>query len=158
MKQTNLLFIMSDEHNKRVLGCYGHPTIRTPNFDRLAERGTRFTSAYTTCPICVPARASFATGQYVHQIRYWDNAIAYDGRVPTWGHRLMAQGHHVTSIGKLHYVDSDPKRNGFDEEIRVGELIQVCHEPQVLQRGIALGLCRLSPFDSPGEGFLYRLS
>jgi choline-sulfatase len=117
MKPANLICIMSDEHNKRVLGCYGHPMIRTPNLDRLAARGVRFTNAYTNCPICVPARASFATGQYVHKIRYWDNAIAYDGRVPSWGHRLMAQGHRATSIGKLHYVDSDPKRNGFDEEI-----------------------------------------
>jgi len=117
VKPTNLLFIMSDEHNKRVLGCYGHPMIQTPNLDRLAATGTRFTNAYTNCPICVPARASFATGRYVHQIGYWDNAIAYDGRVPSWGHRLMEQGHRVTSIGKLHYRDSDARRNGFDEEI-----------------------------------------
>jgi len=117
MKPTNLLFILSDEHNKRVLGCYGHSMINTPNLDRLAAQGTRFTNAYTNCPICVPARASFATGRYVHQHACWDNAIAYDGRMPSWGHRLMAQGHRVTSIGKLHYVDSDPRRNGFDEEI-----------------------------------------
>ena len=117
MKPTNLLVILSDEHNKRVTGCYGHPMIRTPNLDGLAARGTRFTSAYTNCPICVPARASFATGRYVHQIRYWDNAIAYDGRVPSWGHRLMERGHRVTSIGKLHYRDSDARRNGFHEEI-----------------------------------------
>lgn len=117
MTPKNLLFIMSDEHNKHVLGCYGDRMVRTPNLDRLATRGTRFTAAYTNSPICVPARASFATGQYVHRIRYWDNAIAYDGRVPSWGHRLMEQGHRVTSIGKLHYLDSDAKRNGFDEEI-----------------------------------------
>jgi choline-sulfatase len=117
MKPTNLIFIMSDEHNKRVLGCYGHSMIKTPNLDRLAARGTRFSDAYTNCPICVPARASFATGQYVHKIRCWDNAIAYDGKAPSWGHRLMEQGHRVTSIGKLHYLDSDAKRNGFDEEI-----------------------------------------
>ena len=117
MKSTNLIFIMSDEHNKRVLGSYGHPMIKTPNLDRLAAQGTRFTNAYTNCPICVPARASFATGQYVHRHRCWDNALAYDGLIPSWGHRLMTQGHRVTSIGKLHYVDSDPKRNGFDEEV-----------------------------------------
>jgi len=117
LKATNVIVILSDEHNKRVTGCYGHPMIKTPNLDKLAARGTRFTSAYTNCPICVPARASFATGQYVHKIRYWDNAIAYDGKVPTWGHRLMERGHRVTSIGKLHYRDGDPRRNGFDEEI-----------------------------------------
>jgi len=117
VKPANLIVILSDEHNKRVTGCYGHPMVRTPHLDELARRGTRFTSAYTNCPICVPARASFATGQYVHQVRCWDNAIAYHGTPPGWGHRLMAQGHRVTSIGKLHYRESDPRLNGFDEEI-----------------------------------------
>ena len=116
-RTTNLVIILSDQHNPRILGCAGHPLVKTPNLDRLAASGTRFTSAYTNCPICVPARASFATGRYVHRIRFWDNAIAYDGSVPSWGHRLMAQGHRVASIGKLHYTRSDPQRNGFDEEI-----------------------------------------
>ena len=117
MSPTNLIFILSDEHNKRVTGCYGHPMIRTPNLDALAARGTRFTSAYTNCPICVPARASFGTGRYVNEVRCWDNAIAFDGQAATWGHRLMEQGHHVASIGKLHYKDSKPDVNGFVEEI-----------------------------------------
>ena len=56
------------------MGVAGHPLAQTPNLDRLAARGTRFTSAYTTSPICVPARAAFATGKYPHQIGYWDNA------------------------------------------------------------------------------------
>jgi choline-sulfatase len=154
MKPTNLLFIMSDEHNKRVLGCYGHTMIKTPNLDALAARGTRFTSAYTNCPICVPARAAFATGQYVNQIRYWDNAIAYDGKIPTWGHRLMAQGHHVASIGKLHYLDSDAKRNGFDEEILplhivngVGDLLGLIREELPRRSGSA----NLGPEAGRGE-------
>src|SRR5262245_35742687 len=88
MKPTNLVVILSDQHNPRALGCAGHPIVKTPNLYRLAASGTRFTSAYTNCPICVPARASFATGRYVHQTRFWDNAIAYDGSIPTWGHRL----------------------------------------------------------------------
>ena len=154
MKSTNTLWIMSDEHNKRVLGCYGHEQIRTPNLDALAARGTRFTSAYTNCPICVPARASFATGEHVNRIRYWDNAIAYDGRVPTWGHRLMAQGHRVTSIGKLHYLDSEPKRNGFDEEILplhivngVGDLLGLIRDELPRRPGSA----KLGPEAGPGE-------
>ena len=154
MKSTNLLFILSDEHNKRVLGCSGHPMIRTPNLDRLAAHGTRFTDAYTNCPICVPARASFATGRYVHEHRCWDNAIAYRGTPPSWGHRLMAQGHRVTSIGKLHYVDSDPKRNGFDEEILplhivngVGDLLGLIRDELPRRPGSA----KLGPEAGPGE-------
>jgi len=59
----------------------------------------------------VPARASFATGRHVHDVRCWDNAIAYDGTPASWGHRLMDAGHHVASIGKLHYTRADAHRD-----------------------------------------------
>jgi len=109
MKPKNLLFIMADEHNRAMMGCSGHALVKTPNLDALASRGTRFTNAYTNSPICVPARASLATGRYNHEIRYWDNATAYDGRVSGWGHKLQNAGIPVESIGKLHYRrDEDP--------------------------------------------------
>ncbi len=115
MKPSNVLFIFSDEHDPRYMGCAGHPLMHTPNLDRLAARGTRFTNAYTASPICVPSRASVATGQYVHQHGYWDNAIAYDGRAKSWGNRLQENGMRVESIGKLHFRnDSDP--TGFDRQ------------------------------------------
>jgi choline-sulfatase len=115
MRARNLLFIISDEHQARALSCAGHPIVKTPNIDRLAARGTRFTAAYTPCPICVPARASLATGRYVHDICYWDNAMGYDGRVPGWGVRLQGAKIRVESIGKLHYGnDRDP--TGFDRQ------------------------------------------
>ena len=65
-----------------MLGCAGHPMIRTPNLDGLAARGVRFSDAYCNSPICVPSRAALATGRYVHRIRFWHNAIPYDGSVP----------------------------------------------------------------------------
>lgn len=103
MKPSNVLFILSDEHRRDALGCYGHKQVRTPHLDALANRGVRFESAYTTCPICVPARASLATGRYVHETGYWDNAFPYEGRVRGWGHKLIDQGYRVESVGKLHY-------------------------------------------------------
>jgi choline-sulfatase len=113
---SNLLVIMSDEHNPRILGAAGNPIIRSPNLDRLAARGLSFSDAVCNSPICVPSRASFATGRYVHEIGYWDNAHPYDGRITGWGHRLIASGHQVVSIGKLHYRrEGDP--NGFSREI-----------------------------------------
>ncbi len=112
----NLLFIMSDEHNPKMLGCCGHGIVRTPNLDRLAERGTRFSAAYTDSPICIPARAAFATGRRVHETRYWDNAMPYDGAVPGWGHRLQREGRRVEAIGKLHYRGADID-SGFDRQI-----------------------------------------
>lgn len=113
----NLLVLMSDEHNPRVMGVAGHALAQTPQLDRLAARGTRFTSAYTTSPICVPARAGFATGRYPHQIGYWDNADPYDGKVPSWHHLLRDAGHRVVSIGKLHFRGLPGDDHGFSEEL-----------------------------------------
>jgi choline-sulfatase len=116
MQPKNMLVIMSDEHQARAAGCYGHPFVQTPNIDRLAGEGTRFEAAYSASPICVPARAAFATGRYVHDTGNWCNGSPYTGAVEGWGHRLQATGHRVLSIGKLHYrSESDP--TGFDEQI-----------------------------------------
>jgi len=121
----NLVFIISDEHQARALSCAGHPVVKTPNIDALAACGTRFTAAYTPCPICVPARASLATGRYVHDHRYWDNAIAYDGRVPGWGARLQVAKVQAESIGKLHYRNRDDP-TGFELQ----------HQPMHIWKGI----------------------
>src|SRR6478735_7771117 len=107
MKPSNLLFILSDEHSRRVLGCYGHPMIKTPNLDRLAAKGVRFTDAYCNSPICVPSRPSFHTARYPLQIRFWDNRMPYDGSVPTRGHRSTQGGHCATSIGKLPFRSTE---------------------------------------------------
>lgn len=115
-KGKNFVFIMADEHNSKVLGCYGHPIVKTPNLDLLAKKGTLFQNGYTNSPVCIPSRASFATGKYVHETGNWDNASPYDGKVKGWGHRLQESGNSVTSIGKLHYRNTtDP--TGFDEQI-----------------------------------------
>ncbi len=114
--RTNVLLILSDEHARDAAGCYGHPIVRTPNLDRLAASGTRFSNAYTPCPICIPARAALATGHYVHRIGYWDNGIPYDGRERSWHHELRDHGRVVDSIGKLHFKGQGSD-HGFREEI-----------------------------------------
>jgi len=115
MRPANLVVIMSDEHHPRAMGIASHAFVVTPNLDRLARRGTRFDAATCNSPICVPSRASFATGRYVHELGTWDNAIAYDGSVPGWGHALQRTRHRVDSIGKLHYRNTeDPV--GFDHQ------------------------------------------
>ena len=123
MTARNLLILMSDEHNPKVLQAAGHPLVKTPHLDALAARGARFTTAYCTTPVCVPARASFATGLYVHQHGYWDNADPYDGRVPSWHHVLRANGHNVAAIGKLHFR-SHADDHGFSEEIATMHVVE----------------------------------
>ena len=110
-----VLVLCSDEHDPRHSGFGGSPLVRTPNLDRLAEGGVQFDRCYTPSPICIPARASMATGRWVHQHRHWDNAMAYDGRQPSWGHALQRAGARVESIGKLHYRSAQDD-TGFDRQ------------------------------------------
>lgn len=139
MRPANLVIIMTDQHSKKMLGCYGHDQVRTPNLDAFAEEGTRFTSAYTNSPLCVPARSVFVTGRYIHETRCWDNGIAYKGDQKGWQHLLPEAGHSCISIGKLHFRnEEDPI--GFDERQipmhvadGVGDL-QGCIRPDLPER------------------------
>ena len=91
MSQSNFLVIMSDEHQGRAMGCAGHDFVKTPNLDRLAARGTRFSEAYTPCPICVPARASLQQVNMCIETRLWDNANALYGPIARLGSRIAKQ-------------------------------------------------------------------
>ena len=121
----NTLILLTDEQDAQVMGCAGHPFVTTPNMDALAARGTRFTNAFTPSPICVPARAALATGRWVHQTGYWDNAMGYDGRIHGWCHDLAQAGQRVESIGKLHYAN-ESALTGFTQQ----------HQPAHLAAGI----------------------
>ena len=112
----NILVIISDEHRKDAMGCAGHPHVKTPHLDALAARGTRFTNAYTSSPMCVPTRAALACGDHVHRTGFWDSATPYDGSVKSWMHDLRDAGHRTASIGKLHFRGGEDD-NGFSEEI-----------------------------------------
>jgi choline-sulfatase len=147
MEPANLLIIMSDEHNPRVMGASGNGIVETPNLDALAASGTMFNSAYTTCPVCVPARAAFAAGKYVHQIGFWDNADAYDGSIPSWHHRLRERGHRVVSIGKLHFRGREGDDNGFSEEIIPMNIVE--------GKGDLMGLVRR---DIPERGLSWKIA
>jgi len=153
-KPANLLFIISDEHTRDITGCYGHPLVQTPNIDALAEKGVRFQNAYTNCPICVPARASLATGQYVNQIGYWDNAHPYEGEVKGWGHCLIEAGHRVESIGKLHYRD-DKDEDGFSKHTiplnvvgGIGDPAASIRDEPIVREGTREGITGAGPGDS----------
>ena len=99
----NTLIIMSDEHTRRMTGCYGHPLVQRPNIDGLANRGVKFQNAYCNNPICVPSRANFITGRYTHETGNWDNAHPYIGEeASSIGQNQNTAGHRLTSIGKLH--------------------------------------------------------
>ncbi|MFC1581989.1 sulfatase-like hydrolase/transferase [Planctomycetota bacterium] len=108
----NILVIMSDEHDPAVMGCYGDKVVDTPNFDRLADEGITFDAAYTTSPLCVPARLSFVAGQYISRCGAWNNACWLPSDdYSSLPHLLNAAGYDSLLGGKMHF---DPERRyGF---------------------------------------------
>ena len=116
MSGSNVIVLMSDEHTCSVMGAYGNQLVHTPTLDKLADSGVRFDNAYTPSPICISARASFATGTQVFEHRCWSSAEPYYGQQQSWMHRLREKGHDVVSIGKQHYR-SAADDTGFSEQV-----------------------------------------
>ena len=115
-KAANLIFFLTDNHARSMLGCYGHPTVKTPNLDKIAEMGVRFDNAYCASPLCCPSRAAMASGLYPHQSGYWDNYFAYDGNHTSWHGQLRDEGRAAVAVGKLHYLSSEIAQ-GFSDEV-----------------------------------------
>ena len=121
-KKKNILIIMSDQHNPKMLG-YDNPMIQTPNLDRLAGQGTVFDRCYTPCPLCVPARMSFMTGRYPHDIGVLNNSFELDSKIPTFAHSLSDAGYDTRLIGRMHFVGHD-QNHGFEQRL-VGDITPI---------------------------------
>ena len=126
----NIVIILADDLGWGDLGCYGHPSIRTPNLDRMAAEGMRFTDFYSTAEVCTPSRAALLTGRY--PIR---NGMCHDqfrvlrkisaGGLPaeeiTIAQALKTRGYATACVGKWHlgnYANDPahhPRRHGFDD-------------------------------------------
>ncbi|MFX1315781.1 MAG: sulfatase [Promethearchaeota archaeon] len=102
-EKLNVLFIITDAQRADHLGCAGNPTLKTPNLDRLASEGIRFTNHFCTNPICMPNRATLATGVYpnVHGVR--SNGINLSQNIPTFIQTLNKRGWYTAAIGKIHH-------------------------------------------------------
>ena len=112
----NILVIQADQLTPGVLPAYGHPLVKTPHIDRLAETGVVFESAYCNFPLCVPSRASMMAGRFAHKVRSWDNATEMPASVPTLAHYLRGTGYHTVLSGKMHFIGPD-QVHGFSERV-----------------------------------------
>ncbi|MBN2000973.1 sulfatase [candidate division KSB1 bacterium] len=112
-KRPNVILIIGDDISWNDLGCYGHPAIRTPNIDRLAEEGVRFTNAFLTASSCSPSRCSIITGRYPHNTGAAElHTPLPAGQVP-FPLRLKENGYYCAQAGKWH-MGEETKR-AFDE-------------------------------------------
>jgi len=112
----NILFIMADQLAPQFLPAYGHRVVRTPNIDKICERGVVFDAAYTNFPLCAPSRYSMMTGCLPSNIDAWDNAAELGAEIPTFAHYLSALGYHTCLSGKMHFCGPD-QLHGFDERL-----------------------------------------
>ncbi|MBI4894025.1 MAG: sulfatase [Acidobacteria bacterium] len=132
----NFVFILADDFGWRDLACYGNQYFSTPNLDRLASQGARFTNAYAACPVCSPTRASILTGKYpVHTgVTDWIPGRPSYEKGPiitprtatelklsevTMAERLKPAGYRSASVGKWHLGGQgfSPTDQGFDVNI-----------------------------------------
>ena len=110
----NILLILTDQQRFDTLGCYGAPVCRTPNADRLAERGVRFTSAFTGAIACSPSRASLFTGVYPHRHQVTSNNLPMNHDLPTLASELGGAGYRLGYAGKWHVDHARvPSQYGF---------------------------------------------
>lgn len=119
----NILLILTDQHRLSAMGCYGHTPCQTPHLDRLAREGIRFETAYTSCPVCSPARASIMTGLYPHQHGICSNVHDLGSSVhelpdtPRLLSRILQRsGYRCGYTGKWHLgTDSDVAFGGLNK-------------------------------------------
>jgi len=107
----NVLLIMSDQHRWDAMGAYGNPVIRTPNFDKLAAGGARFTECWSQHPVCMPSRASIFTGRYpsVHGVR--TNGVPLPRTEVTMAQAFLEAGYRTGGAGKFHFIPHYPYRS-----------------------------------------------
>jgi uncharacterized sulfatase len=123
-QRPNVITIVTDDQAAWTLGCYGNRECPTPNLDRLAREGVRFTSAFVVTPVCSPSRASFLTGRYGTELGITDGINRPEMEagvglpdVPTWPGVLKQNGYATALVGKWHLGDRPrfhPTKHGFD--------------------------------------------
>ena len=107
----NIVFIFTDDHCEQALSAYDPSRISTPNLDRIAKAGMRFTRCYVTNAICGPSRAVIQTGKYSHVNGFVNNGNTFDGDQQTFPKLLQSAGYQTAVIGKWH-LKSTPQ--GYD--------------------------------------------
>lgn len=108
----NIIFIMSDDHAYQAISAYGSTLIDTPNIDRLAKHGIKFTNATVANSICAPSRATILTGKHSHLNGKVDNILPFDDTQTTFPQIFQQAGYQTAMFGKLHF-GNNPK--GVDD-------------------------------------------
>lgn len=139
-EKMNVLFIISDDLTTTALSCYENQQCYTPNIDRLASEGTRFTRAYCQYPVCGPSRASLMFGYYPNATQTYGYVSGRENvgpNRPSWAQHFKNNGYYTARVGKIFHmgsVDIMKGRNGQDDEASWTERFN-SPAPEVHSRG-----------------------
>lgn len=111
----DILLFMSDQHSPLFSG-WGSELVDTPNLMRLRSEGTSFEAAYTSCPLCVPARMSMLSGLLPGKTGIFTNNDTLSSQIPCFTHALAAAGYETVLIGRMHFIGPD-QRHGFTKRL-----------------------------------------
>ncbi|MBN1995936.1 sulfatase-like hydrolase/transferase [candidate division KSB1 bacterium] len=114
-KLKNVIVLIGDDHAASVLGCYGNTIVRTPNLDKMASRGVRFSTAFANAPLCSASRQSLLTGRYPHATGVTLLRTPFPADQVTIAEHLKERGYVTGVIGKTHFNDDLP--HGFNVRI-----------------------------------------
>lgn len=139
-QRPNILLITADQMRHDCLGAAGHPVLRTPHLDALTARGVRFTNTYTPYPVCVPARMSLLSGQYVHAHGAASNGAMLASGQPTLARVLRDAGYRTGAFGKMHfwppYADLGFGHMRLAEQNGPGWKVDHYHSDYLAERGL----------------------
>lgn len=119
-KKPNIIFILSDQHNARVIGAAGDDYVQTPTLDALYATGTSFNGCYCNGPLCVPSRSSMLTGQLPWNNGITNNMQCLPSHKATIAHSLSVAGYETVLCGRMHFVGND-QRHGYGKRL-VGDI------------------------------------
>ena len=100
----NVVYIMCEDHSYQTISAYDQRYMQTPNIDRIANEGVRFTNSFVANSLSGPSRACMLTGKHSHANGFTDNTTTFDGNQQTFPKLLQANGYQTAMIGKWHLV------------------------------------------------------
>lgn len=113
----NILLVTTDQQRPDTMSCAGHPCLYTPHLDQIADEGVRFQSAYSNCPVCIPARTTLITGREAHHNgvpSYSERSRIQRNRADFLGSLVTAAGYQTCLVGKTHWHTEPQFRAGFE--------------------------------------------
>lgn len=142
-EKMNILYIMCDDHSYQTISAYDNRLVSTPNIDRIANEGVRFTNSFVANSLSGPSRACLLTGKHSFTNGFTDNSTTFDGSQETFPKLLQQAGYETAMIGKWHLTSEPTGFNYWDILVGQGDYYNptfICNGEKVQRKGYATNI------------------